>query len=115
MSFVFLNQFSFNYVLLIPIASFAFFVNPVTFSSSLFISNGFIHTCVQYIHGLAARGVHYLHRPGPTLQDLGFMLLPVCAKTFVFGCLLVYCLCLIGIVHCSLMFHPVVNSGARAR
>lgn len=30
----------------------------------------------QYIHGLAARGVHYLHRPGPTLQDLGFMLLP---------------------------------------
>ncbi|XP_068668201.1 phosphatidylinositol:ceramide inositolphosphotransferase-like [Aristolochia californica] len=29
----------------------------------------------QYIHGLAARGVHYLHRPGPTLQDLGFFLL----------------------------------------
>ena len=32
----------------------------------------------QYIHGLAARGVHYLHQPGPTLQDLGFMILPVC-------------------------------------
>ncbi|CAL9119582.1 unnamed protein product [Musa textilis] len=30
----------------------------------------------QYIHGLAARGVHYLHRPGPTLQDLGYMILP---------------------------------------
>ncbi|XP_057955550.1 phosphatidylinositol:ceramide inositolphosphotransferase 1-like isoform X2 [Malania oleifera] len=30
----------------------------------------------QYIHGLAARGVHYLHRPGPTLQDFGFFLLP---------------------------------------
>ncbi|RDX83574.1 Phosphatidylinositol:ceramide inositolphosphotransferase 1, partial [Mucuna pruriens] len=30
----------------------------------------------QYIHGLAARGVHYLHKPGPTLQDLGFFLLP---------------------------------------
>ncbi|WOL02004.1 hypothetical protein Cni_G10723 [Canna indica] len=30
----------------------------------------------QYVHGLAARGVHYLHRPGPTLQDLGFMILP---------------------------------------
>ncbi|XP_021289657.1 phosphatidylinositol:ceramide inositolphosphotransferase 1-like [Herrania umbratica] len=30
----------------------------------------------QYIHGLAARGVHYLHQPGPTLQDLGFVLLP---------------------------------------
>nr|GMC81765.1 phosphatidylinositol:ceramide inositolphosphotransferase 1-like isoform X1 [Ipomoea batatas] len=32
---------------------------------------------LQYIHGLAARGVHYLHRPGPTLQDVGFVLLPV--------------------------------------
>ncbi|XP_039063886.1 phosphatidylinositol:ceramide inositolphosphotransferase 1-like isoform X2 [Hibiscus syriacus] len=30
----------------------------------------------QYIHGLAAHGVHYLHRPGPTLQDLGYFLLP---------------------------------------
>ncbi|EPS70830.1 hypothetical protein M569_03927, partial [Genlisea aurea] len=30
----------------------------------------------QYIHGLAARGVHYLHRPGPILQDVGFRLLP---------------------------------------
>ncbi|KAF8080048.1 hypothetical protein N665_0979s0004 [Sinapis alba] len=30
-----------------------------------------------YIHGLAAKGVHYIHRPGPTLQDqLGFFLLP---------------------------------------
>ncbi|GAB4833903.1 Phosphatidylinositol:ceramide inositolphosphotransferase 1 [Ancistrocladus abbreviatus] len=30
----------------------------------------------QYIHALAARGVHYLHRPGPILQDAGFFLLP---------------------------------------
>ncbi|KAI4354600.1 hypothetical protein L6164_003449 [Bauhinia variegata] len=30
----------------------------------------------QYIHGVAARGVHYLHKPGPTLQDVGFFLLP---------------------------------------
>ncbi|CAB4305339.1 unnamed protein product [Prunus armeniaca] len=30
----------------------------------------------DYIHGLAARGVHYIHRPGPTLQDAGFFLLP---------------------------------------
>lgn len=30
----------------------------------------------QYFHGLAARGVHYLHRPGPTLQDVGFLVLP---------------------------------------
>ncbi|XP_022157902.1 phosphatidylinositol:ceramide inositolphosphotransferase 1-like [Momordica charantia] len=29
----------------------------------------------QYIHGLAAHGVHYLHRPGPTLQDTGYFLL----------------------------------------
>ncbi|KAL0867205.1 hypothetical protein Bca101_046323 [Brassica carinata] len=29
-----------------------------------------------YIHGLAARGVHYIHRPGPTLQDSGYTLLP---------------------------------------
>ena len=34
--------------------------------------------CNQYVHGLAARGVHYLHRPGPILQDMGFMALPVC-------------------------------------
>ncbi|XP_020252355.1 uncharacterized protein LOC109829727 [Asparagus officinalis] len=31
----------------------------------------------QYIHGLAVHGVHYLHQPGPVLQDLGFILLPV--------------------------------------
>ncbi|XP_031488557.1 phosphatidylinositol:ceramide inositolphosphotransferase 1-like [Nymphaea colorata] len=30
----------------------------------------------QYLHGLAARGVHYLHRPGPILQDVGFAILP---------------------------------------
>jgi len=30
----------------------------------------------QYVHGLAAHGVHYIHRPGPTLQDAGFFLIP---------------------------------------
>lgn len=30
----------------------------------------------QYIHGVAARAVHYFHRPGPILQDAGFFLLP---------------------------------------
>ncbi|XP_022941796.1 phosphatidylinositol:ceramide inositolphosphotransferase 1-like isoform X1 [Cucurbita moschata] len=30
----------------------------------------------QYIHGVAAHGVHYIHRPGPILQDVGFFLLP---------------------------------------
>ncbi|XP_078437115.1 phosphatidylinositol:ceramide inositolphosphotransferase-like [Wolffia australiana] len=34
----------------------------------------------QYIHGLAARGVHYLHRPGPLLQDIGFKILPELGK-----------------------------------
>ncbi|CAN1282517.1 Phosphatidylinositol:ceramide inositolphosphotransferase 3 [Linum perenne] len=31
---------------------------------------------LQYLHGLAAHGIHYLHRPGPTLQDAGYFLLP---------------------------------------
>ncbi|KAF3642840.1 Phosphatidylinositol:ceramide inositolphosphotransferase [Capsicum annuum] len=35
-----------------------------------------IYKFYQYIHGLAARGVHYFHRPGPILQDVGFYLLP---------------------------------------
>jgi hypothetical protein len=39
----------------------------------------------QYIHGLAARGVHYLHRPGPLLQDLGFMALPVSKSLILFA------------------------------
>ncbi|XP_020572219.1 phosphatidylinositol:ceramide inositolphosphotransferase-like [Phalaenopsis equestris] len=30
----------------------------------------------QYIHGVAAHGIHYLHRPRPILPDLGFSLLP---------------------------------------
>ncbi|GAA0161406.1 hypothetical protein LIER_39221 [Lithospermum erythrorhizon] len=30
----------------------------------------------QYIHGLAAHSIHYFHRPGPVLQDVGFYLLP---------------------------------------
>ncbi|KAI3782600.1 hypothetical protein L2E82_12651 [Cichorium intybus] len=34
----------------------------------------------QYIHGLAARSVHYFHRPGPILQDTGFFLLPELGK-----------------------------------
>ncbi|ESR38214.1 phosphatidylinositol:ceramide inositolphosphotransferase [Citrus sinensis] len=30
----------------------------------------------QYIHGLAAHAVHYLHQPGPLLQDSGYALIP---------------------------------------
>ncbi|KAL9303803.1 hypothetical protein ACSQ67_021066 [Phaseolus vulgaris] len=40
----------------------------------------------QYVHGLAARGVHYLHKPAPTLQDVGFFLLPVFPHGVVYGC-----------------------------
>ncbi|XP_024198998.1 phosphatidylinositol:ceramide inositolphosphotransferase 3 isoform X1 [Rosa chinensis] len=38
----------------------------------------------QYLHGLAVHGVHYLHRPGPILQDAGFFLLPWTFHPFVF-------------------------------
>ncbi|XP_042476552.1 phosphatidylinositol:ceramide inositolphosphotransferase-like isoform X2 [Macadamia integrifolia] len=38
----------------------------------------------QYLHGLAARGVHYFHRPGPTLQDVGFFLFPWTFHPFIF-------------------------------
>ncbi|CAN1142472.1 Phosphatidylinositol:ceramide inositolphosphotransferase 1 [Linum perenne] len=38
----------------------------------------------QYIHGLAARGIHYFHRPGPILQDVGFYLLPWTFHPFIF-------------------------------
>ncbi|XP_042410729.1 phosphatidylinositol:ceramide inositolphosphotransferase-like [Zingiber officinale] len=34
----------------------------------------------QYLHGLAARGVHYLHRPGPILQDIWLIVLPELGK-----------------------------------
>nr|XP_011460882.1 PREDICTED: phosphatidylinositol:ceramide inositolphosphotransferase 3 isoform X1 [Fragaria vesca subsp. vesca] len=37
-----------------------------------------------YLHGLAAHGVHYLHRPGPTLQDAGFFLLPELGQDKIF-------------------------------
>ncbi|CAM8967934.1 unnamed protein product [Rhodiola kirilowii] len=38
----------------------------------------------QYIHGLAARSIHYFHRPGPLLQDVGFYLLPWTFHPFIF-------------------------------
>lgn len=47
---------------------------------------------LQYIHGLAARGVHYLHRPGPMLQDVGFYFLQVWINFFFFlGNVLLIC------------------------
>jgi hypothetical protein len=46
------------------------YINPICI---VIVSGSFLN---QYIHGLAAHGVHYLHRPGPTLQDAGFFILP---------------------------------------
>ncbi|CAI0540302.1 unnamed protein product [Linum tenue] len=55
----------------------------------------------QYIHGLAAHGIHYMHRPGPTLQDTGFFFLPELGQersyisemlfTFIFMCFVLVC------------------------
>ncbi|KMZ72503.1 Phosphatidylinositol:ceramide inositolphosphotransferase [Zostera marina] len=44
----------------------------------------------QYIHGLAARGVHYLHRPGPILQDIGFLAFPWSFHPFFFNSKRIY-------------------------
>eukprot|EP00898_Chlorokybus_atmophyticus_P009135 jgi/Chlat1/9222/Chrsp98S08479 len=30
----------------------------------------------QYVHGVAAHGAHFLHKPGPVLHDVGFDLVP---------------------------------------
>ncbi|EMS60605.1 hypothetical protein TRIUR3_23119 [Triticum urartu] len=71
----------------------------------------------QYIHGLAARGVHYLHRPGPLLQDLGFMALPELGQdknylsecTFVF---IFFSFFLVGFYYeFPLFFYDGVNQG----
>ncbi|BBH04708.1 hypothetical protein Prudu_015914 [Prunus dulcis] len=40
------------------------------------VFQGLLFSAYIYLHGLAAHGVHYLHRPGPTLQDAGFFFLP---------------------------------------
>lgn len=51
----------------------------------------------QYLHGVAARGVHFIHRPGPVLQDTGFLLLRVC--TF---CNWFFCACLCNLTSIAL-------------
>ncbi|CAI0540303.1 unnamed protein product [Linum tenue] len=65
----------------------------------------------QYIHGLAAHGIHYMHRPGPTLQDTGFFFLPELGQersyisemlfTFIFMCFVLW------------TFHPFVLQSKR--
>ncbi|KAJ6913225.1 hypothetical protein NC651_015664 [Populus alba x Populus x berolinensis] len=54
-----------------------YILGGLIFQFDVYLLTSVIHGfCPQYIHGLAARGVHYLHRPGPILQDVGFFLLP---------------------------------------
>ncbi|KAM7262753.1 hypothetical protein ACFE04_000436 [Oxalis oulophora] len=60
----------------------------------------------QYIHGVAAHGVHYLHRPAPMLQDLGFMLLPELGKERAYMSETVFTFIFISFVLWT--FHPFV-------
>ncbi|XP_077216867.1 phosphatidylinositol:ceramide inositolphosphotransferase 1-like [Tasmannia lanceolata] len=60
----------------------------------------------QYIHGLAARGVHYLHKPGPTLQDVGFLILPELGQDRAFISETVFTFMFISFVLWT--FHPFV-------
>ncbi|XP_057485382.1 phosphatidylinositol:ceramide inositolphosphotransferase 1-like [Actinidia eriantha] len=60
----------------------------------------------QYIHGLAARGVHYLHRPGPALQDVGFFLLPELGQDKAYVSETVFTFIFLSFVLWS--FHPFV-------
>ncbi|PKI66487.1 hypothetical protein CRG98_013143 [Punica granatum] len=60
----------------------------------------------QYLHGVAAHGVHYLHRPGPTLQDVGFFLVPELGQERAY-----ISESLFSVIFCSFVlwtFHPFV-------
>ncbi|KAJ8769052.1 hypothetical protein K2173_024048 [Erythroxylum novogranatense] len=56
----------------------------------------------QYIHGLAAHGIHYLHRPGPLLRDTGFFLLPELGqdKAYVSETLFAFIFCSFALANC---------------
>lgn len=60
----------------------------------------------QYLHGLAAHGVHYLHRPGPTLQDAGFFLLPELGRDKTYMSETLFAVIFFSFV--SWTFHPFV-------
>ncbi|KAK2972249.1 hypothetical protein RJ640_014307 [Escallonia rubra] len=60
----------------------------------------------QYIHGLAARGVHYFHRPGPTLQDVGFFLLPELGQDRAYISETVFTFVFVSFI--SWTFHPFI-------
>ncbi|MQL68144.1 hypothetical protein Taro_000408, partial [Colocasia esculenta] len=65
----------------------------------------------QYIHGLAARGVHYLHHPGPILQDIGFAVLPELGKERSYISESVFTFIFISFILWS--FHPFVFHSKR--
>ncbi|KAL8504749.1 hypothetical protein ACS0TY_016069 [Phlomoides rotata] len=60
----------------------------------------------QYIHGLAARGVHYIHRPGPTLQDAGFFFLPELGREKAYMSEIVFTVIFLSFVLWT--FHPFI-------
>ncbi|TYI04152.1 hypothetical protein ES332_A11G395100v1 [Gossypium tomentosum] len=64
----------------------------------------------QYIHGLAAHGVHYLHRPGPTLQDLGYFLLPELGqdKAYISEMVFTFVFLSFALVRLFLDLHPFI-------
>lgn len=60
----------------------------------------------QYIHGITTRVAHFLHRPGPILQDVGFLILPELGPDKAYISEMVF-----GTVFCSFFlwtFHPFV-------
>ncbi|KAK4780578.1 hypothetical protein SAY87_016684 [Trapa incisa] len=65
----------------------------------------------QYIHGVAAHGVHYLHLPGPTLQDIGFLLVPELGQERAYASESLF-----AVIFCSFFlwtFHPFVLQNKR--
>ncbi|XP_061376354.1 phosphatidylinositol:ceramide inositolphosphotransferase 1-like isoform X1 [Gastrolobium bilobum] len=65
----------------------------------------------QYIHGLAARGVHYLHRPGPILQDVGFFFLPELGRDKAYISETLFTIIFISFVLWT--FHPFILKGRK--
>ncbi|XP_023522731.1 phosphatidylinositol:ceramide inositolphosphotransferase 1-like isoform X2 [Cucurbita pepo subsp. pepo] len=65
----------------------------------------------QYIHGVAAQGIHYLHRPGPTLQDTGYFLLQELGEDKAYVSETVFSLIFFSFVLWT--FHPFVYQSKR--
>ncbi|KAF5476181.1 hypothetical protein F2P56_007916 [Juglans regia] len=65
----------------------------------------------QYVHGLAARGVHYLHQPGPLLQDVGFFLLSELGQDKAYISETLFTVIFISFILWS--FHPFILKGKK--